>query len=118
MKNENGQAVPLMPQGGLTGLQNGNPKLGDDNAIIRDTPFTFAVRISDHRQVHLYYGGTSRAELNTADNITGVGGFYLGSRNEPSAEHKINIRVKEFIRTIGTMTTIEIQDTIKWLNAK
>lgn len=118
MKNENGQAVPLSPQGNLSGLQTGNPKLTDNDAIIRDTPFTFAVRISDDKQVHLYYGGTTRAELTTADNITGLGGFYLGNRNDASAEFKTNIRIKEFIRTIGTMSASEILNTIEWLNAK
>lgn len=118
LKNENGYLVPLSPSGDITGLQTGNPKLLDDNAIIRDTPYTFAIKIQDSNKVRLYYGGTEYAELTTIGNITGLGTFYIGNRLDTSTVVKTNFNVQEVIYTNGTMSDTTIENTIEWLNAK
>jgi hypothetical protein len=109
--------VPLSPDGAITGLQTDNPKLTDNDAIVRDTPYTFAVKIVADKEVHLYYGGSNRAEMTTPANITGAGVISIGNRSVVSTI-RTNFRLKEFIYTNGTMSTTEIQNTIEWLNAK
>lgn len=110
--------VPLNPTGDITGLQSGNPKLTDDDAIIRDIPLTFAVKIIGNNEIHLYYGGSQRAELTTPAVITGAGVIAIGNRNVTTSTNKTNFRIKEFIRTSGSMNANEILNTIEWLNAK
>ena len=117
IKNIDGDTAPL-PTPDISGLQNSNPKLIDDNAIIRDTPLTIAIKIQSSTKTRLYYGRDNYAELTHNNSITGSGTFYIGNPNNPSASVKTNFKVQEIIYTNGIMTDEEIENTIEWLNAK
>lgn len=118
IKDSTGTATPSIPSGDIHGLQPTNPKLVDNDAIIRDIPYTFAIKIQANKKVRLYYGGTEYAELDTDDVITGNGFLYLGNRLNTQEEQKTNFNVQEVIYTNGTMSDTTIEETIEWLNAK
>ena len=118
MKDSEGTAIPLLPNGVIHGLQANNPKLTDNDAIVRDTPYTFAIKIQGAQKVRLYYGNTDYAELDTDDTITGLATFFLGNKLDTAFEQKTNFNVQELIYTNGTMSDTTIEETIEWLNAK
>lgn len=117
IKNSAGQIAPL-PTADISGLPNDNPKISQADAVIRDIPLTVAIKIESSTKTRLYYNGNNYGELTNSNSITGLGNFYIGNKNNPSATQPTNFKVQELIYTNGVMTDEEIENTIEWLNAK
>ena len=114
LKRNDGQATIGV---NVSGLPTGNPKLTDDDAIIRDEPITICVAHRDATTSYLYYGGLAREDLTTAS-MTGTATATLGVKLNLGADPKTNFMVSEYIYTKGSLTNDEIDNVIQWLNAK
>lgn len=114
LKRNSGTATNLQL---ISGLPITNPKIVEENAIIRDESLTICVVHKDATNSYLYYGGQAREELTTLS-MTGTATATLGVRLNLGAAIISNFMVEEYIYTKGALSIGEIQNTIKWLNAK
>lgn len=114
LKRNSGTATTLQY---ISGLPFTNPKIANDNAIIRDESLTICLVHYNATTSYLYYGGQVREELTTAS-MTGTATATLGVRLNLGAAVITNFMVEEYIYTKGDLSSGEIQNTIKWLNAK
>jgi len=114
LKRNDGTTTPIKQ---ISGLPISNPKISENNAIIREESLTICLVHHNATTSYLYYGGLARVELTTLS-MSGTATASLGVSANLSADVLTNFMVEEYIYTKGDLSSGEIQNTIKWLNAK